>query len=116
MYHNVDLAELNNLVGDDIAKFQKYLNQFIVVISDKIKELNELSISQDRNQIKKIIHQIKPQLIFFGVTDIRQLVSRAEREIFSWENDELTAYLQSFIQLLQASVDEVTSILKANQN
>lgn len=115
VYQNIDLSELNNLVGGDIIKFQKYLNQFVTIVSANIQKFEELTISEDRAQIKKIVHQIKPQLIFFGVPDIKLWITRLETEIMSWHADELAAFMQSFTQLLVASVDEVISLLKASQ-
>ena len=58
----------------------KYLKQFKELIPQRIKSL-EVSLKEgDRKAVRQILHQMSPQLQFFGIKDIVQPIRRLEHE------------------------------------
>ena len=84
---HIDSKNLVEISRGSEAKMLKYLNQFQELVPQRIENLNNSLRDKDRKMISQIIHQMSPQLQFFGIPvldSIHQLTY--EHKTMPWED------------------------------
>jgi len=99
--------------GDDKVIY-KYLKQFKELIPPRIESLNESLKAGDRRRVRQLLHQMSPQLQFFGIKDIVQPIRRLEHEYDTIPFEELSLLVDSIIIKLNLAIKDVDLTLKEN--
>ena len=63
----VNPQELINISRGDKNRMLKYLYQFQTLIPARIEALKESLKAEDRKKVRQLLHQMTPQLQFFGI-------------------------------------------------
>lgn len=93
----LDLSQLRQISRGERSRSLRYLHQFQELIPSRLDLLESARQQEDRKGIRQVVHQMRPQLQFFGVSSFLPDLPRLETEYetLDWE------YLNEFIQRLQ---------------
>lgn len=90
----------------------KYLKQFLELIPSRTTLLRQSLAKKDRESVRKILHQISPQLQFFGIPDVVPQAREIINEYQTMDWDDLEDNTESIIGILHAATKEVAVVLK----
>ncbi|MFY0631774.1 MAG: Hpt domain-containing protein [Flavobacteriaceae bacterium] len=110
----IDPQELINIARGDTKIIHKYLAQFQELIPKRIESLEENLKTENRKMIRQLLHQMSPQLQFFGVKDVIEPIRRLELEYETMPFEDLTALVKLVLVKLNLAIKDVDVILKEN--
>lgn len=110
----LDLQNLISISRGDQSRMLKYLNQFMELIPQRIKNLEEYLIVKDRKMIRQTLHQMSPQLQFFGIPEVVPPIRRLEHEYETMPFEELVSLVKKILIKLDGAIKEIELILKNN--
>jgi hypothetical protein len=100
------------IADGDKDRMKKYLRQFQELIPTRIEILKESLRNNNRKMTRQILHQMCPQIEFFGIQDVIQPIKKLEIEYETMPSDDLKTLVENIIIKLDKSVQEVHSILE----
>lgn len=106
-----DLIKISR--GDDKI-IHKYLLQFQELIPQRIDNLKESLKAKDRKQVRQLLHQMSPQIQFFGIMDLVKPIRRLELDYETMSIEELNALVETVITKLNLAIKEVNLAIKEN--
>lgn len=110
----IDPQELNQIARGDRRVVYKYLQQFQELIPERIESLKESMKIEDRKQVRQILHQMSPQLQFFGIPEVIQPIRRLEHEYNTMPITELNEVVHTILNKLHMALKDVDIVLKEN--
>lgn len=110
----IDPQNLISISRGDRLIVIKYLKQFQVLIPERIKSLEASLELDDRKMIRQILHQMSPQLQFFGIPNVVVPIRRLEFEYEIMPYIDLKALVEDILEKLVLAISEVNSILEKN--
>ena len=105
----IDLDRLDKLIKDDSQKKLLYLNQFLEILKPEILNLKNALESEDRLKIKKIVHKIGPQLVFFGLPNVAELVQKIESGYETLAFNKLQLTVNQLFEKIKNAVEAIES-------
>lgn len=90
----------------------KYLQQFQKLIPPKITLLQVALQQEDRKSIRQILHNICPQLQFFGMEKIVPSIQHISKSYQEMAWDELADSTVFIIDILEQGIAEVDQVLR----
>lgn len=108
----INLTELIHISSGDKNRMLKYLQQFKELIPIRIENLRERLDAGDRKKIRQLLHQMSPQLQFFGIPNIVIPLRRLELEYDTMPMNDLNSLVGTIIIQLNLAIKEVDLILK----
>jgi HPt (histidine-containing phosphotransfer) domain-containing protein len=117
MYINWDTTYIDpqNLIAisrGDKNRMLKYLNQFQELIPQRIENLKEHLQTEDRKKIRQILHQMSPQLQFFGIPEVVDPIRALELEYETMPIEDLKSLVTDILIKLDHASKEVEQVLK----
>ncbi|TNE60526.1 MAG: hypothetical protein EP344_07075 [Bacteroidetes bacterium] len=110
----IDPQNLISISRGDKTMMLKYLNQFQELIPLRIENLKASLAAEDRKMIRQILHQMSPQLQFFGIPGILTPIRRLEHEYETMPMEDLKNLINDILAKLAGATEEVELILKNN--
>ena len=110
----IDLQNVISISRGDRGRMMKYLNQFLELIPPRIESLISSLEADDRKMIRQILHQMSPQLQFFGIPGVLTPIRRLEHEYETMPLAELSTLVHDLLQKLDGASQEVSLVLKNN--
>lgn len=110
----INPKELIHISRGDHKVIYKYLNQFKELIPPRIESLEQSLKEKDRKKVRQILHQMSPQLQFFGIKDIVKPVRRLEHEYETIPYNELKTLVDRILIKLNLAIKDVDLTLKEN--
>ena len=110
----INPKELIQISRGDQKVIYKYLKQFKELIPQRIENLEEKLKSRDRKAVRQLLHQMSPQLHFFGIKDIVQPIRRLEHEYETMPFEELSTLVDTILIKLNIAIKDVDLTLKEN--
>jgi HPt (histidine-containing phosphotransfer) domain-containing protein len=110
----IDPKGLIQIARGNNQRIQKYLNQFLELIPQRIEGLKIAIQQEDRKTTRQLLHQMSPQLQFFGVMQVIPSIKRLEKEYEIIPIEELKTIVQEILSILEEACEEVSGILKTN--
>lgn len=107
----IDLQKLLLVTRGDRGKLRQYLVQFDELIPVRISLLRKYINAEDRKMIRQTVHQVSPQLHYFGIRDIQDLIRDIETEYTTMEIGDLKRKASELIDQMEASREEISRIL-----
>lgn len=104
----IDLNNVKTISRGDDARMLKYLNQFNILIPERIVQLQKALEEQDRLKIRQILHQMSPQIQFFGLLRVSSQIQRLELKYASITFEDLNTQVNQIITILKKSLAEVS--------
>jgi HPt (histidine-containing phosphotransfer) domain-containing protein len=114
---NVTFIDLHNLISitkSDKKHMLKYLNQFQELIPTRIESLKKSLAAEDRKLTRQILHQMSPQLQFFGVPGILTPIRRLEHEYRTMSLENLKELVNEILIKLDGAINDVENVIKNN--
>ena len=111
---NTEYIDPKNLIlisNGDSAKMVRYLRQFLELMPPRIQRLQDSLESEDRKMICQILHQMSPQLQFFGIPDVVIPIRRLEFEYESMPLQDLISIVNELLLKLDGASKEVAIML-----
>ncbi len=90
------------------------LYQFQALIPARIEALKESLKLEDRKKVRQILHQMTPQLQFFGIDGVVEPIKKLELEYATLSIEELTELIGNILIKLNLALKDVDSILEDN--
>ena len=109
----LDLKNLNAISKGNSEKMLKYLIQFQKLIPERVELLKSCLEQEDRKGVRQIVHQMSPQLQFFGLKNIVIPIRRLEHEYETMPLEELNTLIQGILHKLDCALKDVMEILKS---
>lgn len=106
-----DLIKISR--GDDKI-IHKYLLQFQELIPQRIDSLKENLKAENRKGVRQLLHQMSPQIQFFGIMDLVKPIKRLELDYETMPLEELNTLVETVIIKLNLALNEVHLTLKEN--
>jgi HPt (histidine-containing phosphotransfer) domain-containing protein len=110
----IDPGNLIQIARGDESTLYRYLQQFQELIPGRIDKLKSALAAGDRLSVRQLLHQMSPQLQFFGVPNIVVPIQRLEREFETMPLQELESMVKDIISILTSASKEVDSIIEKN--
>lgn len=80
--HDVtNLSYLKDLTNNNPQLWKKYVRLFVENMPDEMDALNDLLAQQNWAVLRKRVHALKPQLLYMGMKNVKQMVEELEKEI-----------------------------------
>ncbi|PSR13860.1 MAG: hypothetical protein DA408_12925 [Bacteroidetes bacterium] len=108
------MKNLISISRGDNARMLKYLNQFQELIPPRVENLKACLQADDRKMIRQILHQMSPQLQFFGIPGMLTPIRRLEHEYETMSRKELKTLVDRMLKKLDGAIKEVALIVKNN--
>jgi len=108
---HIDLNGIIELSRGNHQNVLKYLNQFMLLIPERTKHLSMHLESGNRKMIRQTLHQMSPQLQFFGIPGILVPIRRLELEYQSMPFEELNALVADILSKLELALAEVQKVI-----
>jgi hypothetical protein len=105
---------LIKIARGDKKRVLKYLNQFLELIPNRIEGLKKSIKAEDRKMTRQLLHQMSPQLQFFGIMEVIPPIQRLEKEYQTIPIEELQTMVQHILSILEEACQEVKMILQIN--
>ena len=110
----INPQDLINISRGDDKIIHKYLLQFQELIPQRIESLKENLKAEDRKQIRQLLHQMSPQIQFFGIMELVKPIRRLEHDYDTMPIEELNALVATVIIKLNLAIKDVHLTLKEN--
>ena len=110
----IDPQNLIEVSHGDKGRLLKYLNRFQELIPKRIEKLQQSLEAKDRKMIRQTVHQMSPQLQFFGIRNTETFVRRLEFEYETMSFEQLNLLVNDFLDKLEGVQEEVAMIIKSN--
>ncbi len=109
-----DLNFLKNFVEDDTEKLRMYIQMYLKNINEIISKIQLNKNNQQYDNIKTLVHSIRPQLKYMGMDQTSVIASEIESQIdLADYNDELDRMIQQLINDCIKSKTELNKELKS---
>ena len=108
----LDLRKLQVVTRGDTDKLKQYLMQFRELIPTRISLLKRYLQEEDRKMIRQTVHQVSPQLHYFGLREVAPLIERVESAYTTMSMDELKRTVESLIDKMETAEKEVGRVLE----
>jgi HPt (histidine-containing phosphotransfer) domain-containing protein len=110
----VNPKELIYISRGDKNRMLKYLYQFQTLIPERIEALKLSLKDKDRKKVRQLLHQMTPQLQFFGIEGVVQPIKKLELEYATISFEDLTTLVDAILIKLKIAIKDVDSILQDN--
>jgi len=110
----INPKDLIHISRGDRDILHKYLKQFQQLIPARIESLEESLRNEDRKTVRQLLHQMSPQLQFFGIPDVIQPIRRLEHEYETMPIKELTKLVHTILNKLHLAIKDVDVVLQEN--
>ena len=106
----INLEFLRDFVNNDEQKLQQYIQMYLKSMRENLIALEESITQKDFGRIKTIMHTVKPQLRYMGMTNTANLANEIEEKIENeqWDND-LNKWINRFTVQCRSSIHELES-------
>ncbi len=94
--------------GDDSVLIQ-YLKQFYQLVSERLILLNKAQNLGRRDEIKQLIHTMRPQIQFFGFVKTSTQLEELESSVLTMNSIELAKNLNSITVVLSKHLLEINN-------
>jgi HPt (histidine-containing phosphotransfer) domain-containing protein len=110
----IDPQNLINISKGDQARMERYLRQFMELIPTRVADLKNHLREDNRKMIRQTLHQMSPQLQFFGIPDVVMPIRRLEFEYQTMVHKDLENLINEILEKLDGACGEVDCILRNN--
>ncbi len=110
----IDPQNLLSISRGNRERMIKYLRQFQELIPQRTESLKESLQAEDRIRIRQLLHQMSPQLQFFGIPNVIIPIRRLEHEYQTIPMEELKSVVEKILINLDGAYKEVKMILETN--
>ena len=110
----IDPQNLLTLTRNDKTRMLKYLNQFLELIPSRVESLKNSMRTEDRKMIRQILHQMSPQLQFFGIPGVVIGIRRMEHEYETISIEELNRIVNDILLKLEGATKDIEMVLNNN--
>jgi hypothetical protein len=110
----INPQDLIKISRGDTKIIYKYLLQFQELIPLRINSLKESLKAKNRKQIRQLLHQMSPQIQFFGIMDLVKPIRRLELDYKTMPLEELNTLVETVIIKLNLALNDVDLALKKN--
>nr|WP_321237446.1 hypothetical protein [uncultured Psychroserpens sp.] len=110
----INPQDLINIARGDHKIIYKYLIQFQELIPQRIDSLKENLKVEDRKGIRQLLHQMSPQIQFFGIMDLVKPIRQLELDYETMPIEELNTLVETVIIKLNLAINDVNSVIKEN--
>jgi len=112
---NTQYINLQNLIAHSRGnqeKFEQYLRQFVELLPKRLDALAENAKSENRKLMRQQLHQMSPQLEFFGVPEVVPIIKRLELEYELIDISEYKNLVNKITDQIRLACDEASTILQ----
>ena len=109
----IDLNKLLAHARGDQQKMLRYLQQFQQLIPERLEQLNRFHQEGNRSKLRQCLHQMSPQLEFFGVPDVIEPIQLIGTEYIQLDVQTLDKMVENISLKLQSATLEINRVIDA---
>ena len=107
-----DLTFLQGFTGGNPEKMKKFIGMFLSGAPALLNQIESLHDAKNYNELKTVIHTLKPQLSYMGVSSIESMVKEAEINAGHAENlDRLAEQVKMICETTREALKELEAHL-----
>jgi HPt (histidine-containing phosphotransfer) domain-containing protein len=110
----INPQDLINISRGDDKIIHKYLLQFQELIPQRVESLQKYLEAGDRKQVRQLLHQMSPQIQFFGLIELVKPIRRLELDYETMSLEDLNILVDTVIIQLNLALKDVNLVLKEN--
>jgi HPt (histidine-containing phosphotransfer) domain-containing protein len=114
-YNFINLESLLQIAHGDKSRMEKYLKQFVELIPVRMDRLRDSLEKKDRAMIRQVVHNMAPQLLFFGLPDIEAPIQSLELKYQAMPMTELLEITNKILYSTGKALEEIRQIVESNQ-
>jgi HPt (histidine-containing phosphotransfer) domain-containing protein len=103
-----DLTEIKAMCDDNISFLERLVAVFMETLKTELANVKQGAAEGDWDMVGKAAHKIKPSLIHFSITSLKETISGLEH----YENSD-AAHLKTLVAKLEEVITDVLINLKA---
>ena len=111
----IDLQNLKLVSRGNKDRMEKYLRQFASLIPERTEMSRAALDSEDRAQVRQLIHKMSPQLQFFGMDEVVELKNQLEMGYLKMDFQDLKKMVNHLLEQLAQALVEVNQLLTDNK-
>jgi HPt (histidine-containing phosphotransfer) domain-containing protein len=108
----LSLEQLKAVSRGMVEREQKYLEQFLQLCDERSSTLKQARASEDTELIKRTVHSLRPQMLFFGVSNTKSEMEELQLNADNLSWDEIDVLLNQVLGQMKKASIEVKAILK----
>lgn len=108
----LSLEQLKAVSRGMAEREQRYLEQFLQLCKERSLSLKQARESEDTELIKRTVHSLRPQMLFFGVSNTKSEMEELQLNADNLSWDEIDILLNQVLGQMEKASAEVMSILK----
>ncbi|MEO1715429.1 MAG: hypothetical protein AAFU60_19040, partial [Bacteroidota bacterium] len=108
----LDLSRLRQISRGDRSRSMRYLRQFQELIPARLELLELARYEEDRKTIRQVVHQMRPQLEFFGLAQLLSGLQLLEVQYRTMAWEKLTGILDKLKAILLKALQELIAVLQ----
>jgi HPt (histidine-containing phosphotransfer) domain-containing protein len=112
---HIDLTNVIGIARGDEGRYMRYLNQFVELVSSRSVDLQSACDQGEPEAIRKVVHSMKPQLQFFGVTEIDKTIESLEEGIAGLSNEDIERECTFLLKKLDLATAEIKDLIPNGQ-
>ncbi|HRH61544.1 MAG TPA: response regulator, partial [Chitinophagaceae bacterium] len=108
----IDFSLAEKTSAGSKEKFKKYLQQFTVMMPEKLLQLKQAIDANNRDEIFQSAHRIKPQLAFFGLKNEEHIADLLEIKAKEISADEAVALFYKLETHCKEAIGKIENVVK----
>lgn len=109
----IDTVQLVQIARGNKDSMMKYLGQFEKLIPERIEALKAQIEQEDRKGVRQILHQMSPQLQFFGVPGVVEPIQRLATAYKTIPIEDLKKQVHFVIHQLEHARTDVRKLMES---
>ena len=109
--YDIRFIDLKNFDGRDDRFRERYFKQFVELVGQRAKSIEESHKAEDREALWKAMHGARPQLVFFGVPLVQAEMEKVEINIKTLTDEELNGSVEMILAQMNGALEEIRSLL-----
>jgi HPt (histidine-containing phosphotransfer) domain-containing protein len=107
----VQLKNVEQMARGDQGKCLRYLKQFEELVVLRVADLKDAMANKDRQQVIRVVHSMKPQVLFFEVSEAAHPMNSIEMQGLEMLWTEMEDHCRFLAQRLEQAVVEIKSVI-----
>lgn len=106
----LNFVDLKNFGARDISFKLRYFKQFTELVGQRLPQIKNAHLSNDREQLWRSLHGARPQLLFFGIEKVKQPMEEIEQHYSSMSQSDLDLRVKLIVEQIEGATKEIEEL------
>lgn len=104
----VSFQKVHEISRGNLQVRKKYLHRFLTLVPERLVALKDAMEKEDRKSVRQVLHHMRPQLEFFGLTQVSSPINQLEETYLTIEFRDLEELVKDISGLTRKALAEVS--------